>query len=293
MATRAGITKLAGVLTAVAGLALAPLPPVRALAATPPAVCPGGEPTSITGGLLPDIQTVVPQHLNLVNEHQREILRFSNLIANTGDGPWRMRPEFPLPDSVPGTKQKAFQQILTSSDSSGSVVCEKDASAFTYHPTHRHWHTEGVAEFEVRVGSPGGDPFVNDLGDQVKVKTTFCLIDWVKLVGSSTSGKNSTRTYFDCAGPFHGVSVDWTDQYHHATDDQDVDITGVKEGVTYYLFSTTNAAHNFIEKDYTNNSAWQAFTVTRDSRGNPKIVLGLPSPCTPGTGLCGEQTANR
>ncbi|MGI8806267.1 MAG: lysyl oxidase family protein [Acidimicrobiales bacterium] len=205
-----------------------------------------------------------------------------------------MRPQFPLANSPIGTKQKAFQQVLTSRDSSGAVVCERDASAFTYHPTHRHWHTEGVAEFELRVGSPTGPAFVNDLGGQVKVKTTFCLIDWVKLVGSSTSGKNTTRTYFDCAGPFHGVSVDWTDQYHHATDDQDLDITGVKPGVTYYLVSTTNAGREFIEKDYTNNSAWQAFRVSRDSQGNPKIALGGYSlSCLEVRGLCGEQTSNR
>lgn len=49
-------------------------------------------------GLLPDLRTVVPQHLQLVNDHQREVLRFSNAIANTGDGPWRMRPKFPLAD---------------------------------------------------------------------------------------------------------------------------------------------------------------------------------------------------
>lgn len=293
MAKRGRITKMACGLTAMAALGLVPLPPGPAMAATPPAVCPDGEPTVIGQGKLPDIRTIVPQHLNLVNEHQREILRFSNLIANTGDGPWRMRPEFPLAGSAPDTTQSAYQQVLDSMDSSGNVVCERRASEFVYHPTHRHWHTTGVAEFELRVGSENGPPFMNDLGGQVKVKTTFCLIDWVKLVGSSTSGKNSTRTYFDCAGPFHGVSVDWTDQYHHATDDQDLDITGVKDGVTYYLVSTTNAGHNFIEKDYTNNSAWQAFSVRRDSRGNPKIVLGAHSPCGPVAGLCGEQTANR
>jgi hypothetical protein len=269
------------------------LPPGRAAASTPPPpTCPEGPVTAIDGGRLPDIRTVVPQHLNFVNEHQREVLRFSNLIANTGDGPWRLRPEFPLAGSDPDTPQKAYQQVLDSRDSSGGIVCERLASEFTYHPTHRHWHSTGIALFEVRVGTPDGDLFVNDRGDPTQVKTTFCLIDWVKLVGPSNSGKNTGRTYFDCAGAFHGVSVDWADQYRHSVDDQDLDITGVKAGVQYYLVSTS-AGGRFLEKDYTNNKAWQAFTVTRDSKGNAKIVLGDHSDCVPGTGLCGEQTANR
>ena len=125
------------------------------------------------------------------------------------------------------------------------------------------------------------------------IKTTFCLIDWVKLQGSSTSGKNTTRVYFDCAGAFHGVSVGWTDQYHHATDGQDLDITGVVGGQEYFLVSTTNSDGRFWEQDKTNNAAWQGFMVSRDSKGNPKIALTTSSPCPPNTGLCGEQTANR
>jgi len=61
-------------------------------------------------GLLPDLQTVVPQHLQIVNEHQREVLRFSNGVANTGAGDWRMRPEFPLADT--NQPQRAIQEIL-------------------------------------------------------------------------------------------------------------------------------------------------------------------------------------
>lgn len=293
MATSGRILKVAGGVAALAAVTLVPIPPGRAVAPVTPATCPTGLPTAITGGRLPDIQTIVPQHLNLVNEHQREIIRFSNLIANTGDGPWRVRPEFPLPGADPATTQDAYQQILDSEGSSGGIVCERKASEFVYHPTHRHWHTTGVAQFELRVGTANGPLFTNDQLVDATVKTTFCLIDWVKLAGKSSSGKGTTRTYFDCAGPFHGVSVGWTDQYHHATDDQDLDITGVEAGVKYFLVSTTNAGKDFIEKDYGNNSAWQAFVVSRDSQGNPKIALAEHSPCTPGTGLCGEQKSNR
>lgn len=273
---------------ALTALAIAPVPARTASAV--PASCTD---EALARGRLPDIRTVVPQHLNLVNEHQREVLRFSNLIANTGAGPWRLRPEFPLDDTVTDAQQVAIQQVLDSEDSSGEVVCEKPVSTFAYHPTHRHWHTDGIAVFEVRVGSPAGRAFENDRGTLAGIKTTFCLIDWVKLTGSSNSGKTSTRTYFDCFGAFHGVSVGWADQYHHATDGQNLDITGVSEGTEYFLVSITNADARFVESSYGNNTAWQGFTVSRDSEGNPKIVLTGHSPCDAGTGLCGEQSANR
>ena len=59
----------------------------------------------------PDLRTVVPTHLNLVNQQQNEYLRFSNGIANTGGGPWAMRPENEL-GSAPTTT--AWQEIRSS-----------------------------------------------------------------------------------------------------------------------------------------------------------------------------------
>jgi len=285
-----GLLKLICGVSVLAALSIAPLPTGAAGAAPGPCTA-----EALGGGRLPDIRTVVPQQLNLVNEHQREVLRFSNLIANTGAGPWRLRPEFPLDGTATNAQQTAIQQVLNSEDSSGAVVCEQPVSTFLYHPTHRHWHTDGIADFEVRVDSSDGPLFSNDKGTIAGIKTTFCLIDWVKLTGSSNSGKGTSRTYFDCFGAFHGVSVGWTDQYHHATDGQALDITGVVHDVEYFLVSITNRDGRFVESNKDNNTAWQGFRVSRDSKGNPKIVLTSNSGCAgeASTGLCGEQTANR
>ena len=223
------------------------------------------------------MQTVVPQHLELVNGHQREVLRFSNGIANTGDGPWRMRPEFPATDIT--QPQKAYQQVL---DASGNVVAEYLVSEFQFHPEHKHWHIARVALFEVRQGSPDGPVF----GDR-SIKTTFCLIDWYRLEGNS---KTPERTYFECNGELQGVSPGWADQYHQSLEGQDLDITGTPPGL-YYLVSTTNPDGNFVEKDLTNNTAWVAFALSRDSNGNPKIKIMEHSPCS--GALCGDAAPNR
>jgi len=225
----------------------------------------------LAAGLLPDLRTVVPQQLQLVNDHQQDMLRFSNGIANTGVGPWWMQPEFPLSDS--SQPQLAIQQIL---DANGKLFCEKIVSQFEFHPAHNHWHINGVALFEVRVGSPTGPIFGTN-----SIKTTFCLIDWIKLDDNSPT---TDRYFFECNGASQGISPGWVDQYHQSTDGQQLNITGAAPGL-YFLVSTANPDGIFMEKDTTNNTAWVAFTLSRDSNGNPKIELIDHSPCT--GGLCG------
>ena len=57
------------------------------------AIALAGKPAAPDTSKYPDLRAVVPDHLNLVNQQQNEYLRFSNGIANTGAGPWAMRPE--------------------------------------------------------------------------------------------------------------------------------------------------------------------------------------------------------
>ena len=70
-----------------------------------------------SAGMLPDLRTAVPQHIQIQNDHQREFLRLSNGVANTGDGPWQMRPVIPLSD--PTQPQGAIQDIF---DANGNVI---------------------------------------------------------------------------------------------------------------------------------------------------------------------------
>jgi hypothetical protein len=253
----------------------------------------GGTTTDLTA-LYPDMRTVVPQHLNLVNEHQRDLLRFSNGIANTGGGPWAMRPDPPLDQATDTTT--AIQEIRSNGSyykcgeqpkqvtACYDVLREFPTSQFEFHPAHNHWHMGDVALFEVRKGSPTG-PVVG--GNSIK--TTFCLIDWYKLEDNAPA---SERVFFDCYTSYQGISVGWVDQYHQATTGQEVDLTGVPNANDYYLVSTANAERVFLEQDYTNNAAWVRFTLSQDSKGNRKVTVTEHSDCeTPG--LCGENTTNR
>ena len=249
-------------------------------------------------GQVPDMYTVIPQQIQLINKQGREIIRFTNGIANLGYGPWRVRPEFPATD--PSQPQKAIQEILDSEDSSGNVVYEKVVSEFDFHPEHNHWHIDDVALYEVRksegskvkshIGSADiGDVYVReDDGTATSTKVTFCLIDWIKFEGNSNT---TDRVYWDCVGDYQGISVGWVDAYHMELEGQDIDITGAPAG-RYYLVSTANPDCIFIENDCKNNGAWVAFELRRDSRGNPKIAI-LDNSASKGEGVLPNYTTNR
>ena len=250
--------------------------------------------TTATGvALYPDLRTVVPQHLNLVNQQQNEYLRFSNGIANTGAGPWALRPD-PFPGEAPPETETiaAIQEIRDSGayykcgeqpkqvTACYNVVSESATADFEYHPEHNHWHLGDVALFEIRKGSPTGKIVGGN-----SIKTTFCLIDWYKLDDNSPSAE---RVFFDCYASYQGISSGWVDQYHQATDGQQVVLTGVPNANDYYLVSTANYAGTYVETDLTNNTAWVKFSLTSDSNGNRKVTVLKTSPCS--GGLCGSST---
>jgi hypothetical protein len=251
-----------------------------------------GKPAPNTS-LYPDLRTVVPSHLNLVNQQQNEYLRFSNGIANTGGGPWALRPDPPI-----GTASftNAVQEIRSSnaqylcgtqpkpSDPCYTIVHEQVVSNFEYHPTHNHWHTAKVAQFEVRQGSPEGAVVGGN-----SLKVGFCLLDLYKLEDNAPT---SEKTFWDCYTSYQGVSVGWVDQYHQSTDGQQVDLTGVPNGNDYYLVSTTSPTGAFLEQDKTNNTAWVRFTLSTESNGNRKVTVTDHSPCE-SPGMCGERSTNR
>jgi hypothetical protein len=254
----------------VPGLAVVVLVAVAVVAAPTTAA-----PPRSGGGLYPDLRTVVPAHLQLVNAHQRDVLRFSNGIANTGAGPWALRPHFGA------TEVTAMQEIR---DADGNVVFEEPTSVYEFHPEHNHWHIGDVALFEVRKGSQTG-PVVGSNS----IKVTFCLIDWYKLDDNSPTKE---REFFDCYTSYQGISPGWVDQYHQSTEGQQLDLTGVPDGDDYYLVSTSNHAAVFLESDYSNNTAWVRFRLSSDSKGNRKVTVLDHSPCE-SPGMCGDRATNR
>jgi hypothetical protein len=135
-----------------------------------------------------------------------------------------------------------------------------------------------------------GAAFVNDRGLAQSFKTTFCLIDWVKI---DAQKKTPDVMYWACdrTAPYQGVSVGWIDQYHHSLEGQEIDLTGAPSGV-YYLRVHVNDDGVFVESSTPDNIAWRSFQLSRDSQGNPKIEYISGSACT-SPNMCGNELPNR
>jgi hypothetical protein len=122
--------------------------------------------------LYPDIVEEI-SHLQIQNEHQREMLRFTTNHINLGDGPLQVRGGDEVdPCTIDGVYYEqcthATQKVL---DADGNIVETHPAGVALFHPQHNHWHQSAVAQFEVRQESLDGPLVAGGF------KETFCLVD--------------------------------------------------------------------------------------------------------------------
>jgi hypothetical protein len=238
------------------------------------------------GAELPDLRTMVPQQIGIHNAKQRQVLRFTNTIANVGKAALWVEPPLLIDDPDIDENPPAFQVF-----SDGSTIIPQDAvppassvegylgrcalGEFDYHPEHNHWHIAEVADYRVchESGfSPDSPETCEAIGDPAE-KVTFCLIDWTKL-GEKSAASDETRSFWDCYTSFQGISPGWGDQYHHSLPDQGIDITGADPG-TYYLVSTANPHGIFMEESLDNNSSWVKFRLEHEGNGNGNLKLTI------------------
>lgn len=214
------------------------------------------------GGLVPDIVEAVPYQLGIHNQQQREVLRFTTIHWNVGQGHLQIRGGGQVgPCVIDGVNYDmcthATQEIL---NADGEIVAQHPAGSAIYHPEHKHWHQNGVALFEIRA-TPTGPPVVPS-----GYKTTFCLVDTDRI-----HNKVDARIYWDCNAALQGISVGWGDKYHQSTEGQSLDITGLAEGV-YYLTHDADPDQHWIESNDGNNTAWVKFRLNRKGP-NPKVEI--------------------
>ncbi|HTM49136.1 MAG TPA: lysyl oxidase family protein [Bryobacteraceae bacterium] len=221
---------------------------------------------------IPRYPNIVEQigHLQIQNEHQREMLRFSTTHINIGDGPLQVRGGGQVaPCVIEGVPYDqctyATQEVL---DSAGNIVYTQPAGTAFFHPQHNHWHQSAVALFEIRRSLSEGQPLAKG------VKITFCLVDVDK---TALVNKGSDRSYFECNGDLQGISVGWGDDYHQSTPLQELDVTGAPAGI-YYLTHLADPEGHWRETNELDNLAWVKFYLYRNG-ANAKITILETSGC--------------
>ena len=244
--------------------------------------------------LLPDITPGVPKHLSIHNEHQTEILRFTNVWANVGAGAL----EFEEGPIVNGN-QTAFQNLYDDEGNFGNPplnIWQEVTSEFFFHPTHNHWHVDKIGEFSVRVDDNGSPGEIAPGAQNQKVG--FCIID-VYRYDEVKSSPSSEKIYWDCEYDLQGIQPGWADQYHQSVEGNEIDITELDEGI-YFLVNEWNPDGNFVDADVTNNKSWVKFLLEDNNPGNGNrkitIIEEFAPECdeTGGTtpGICGDLNKN-
>jgi hypothetical protein len=215
------------------------------------------------GGVLPDIVEEIPQHLNIQNTQQREFLRYSTTHWNFGAGPLEIQGGGRVAAcQIDGV---AYDQCTHATqnvrNAAGDLVATHPAGVSIFHPAHNHWHQNGVAMFAVRASLEG--PAIGATG----YKTTFCLVDLDKLGGT----KGSERVYWECNGDLQGISSGWGDEYHHSTQGQELDVTGLPAG-EYYLTHDADPDQHWLESSDVDNRSWVKFRLSRKG-ANPEVTV--------------------
>ncbi len=227
-----------------------------------------------TDGPLPDLQTLPPFDLRLVTSSANgtRVLRFSNSVANTGEGPVDLRGDLdPKDNSIEVT-----QYILGSDE----VVEKHSVGEFIYQPDHGHYHWKGFSLYEIWSVRPGG------ILEEVVAssdKVGFCLMDSSR-VDEDWLHENTIRTvdttqragYGECTWKRQGITVGWVDTYRSNIPGQSISVSDFPNGI-YALRSTVNPDGIIYEMDQSNNSAVVFFTL----KDNELTVHGEQYPIVP------------
>jgi hypothetical protein len=185
-------------------------------------------------------------------------LRFSNGVANVGNGPLEVV-RGPESGGSRGRRRRtkrtapAIQRIY---QDDGTHV-EHKAGKFTYHEEHGHWHFDGFSSFELL--DSNGTEIVKSK------KQAFCMIDVVR-VSRRVGGPTSPQYFGDgCQeARIEGISVGWADVYWADLPGQYIDITDVDSGI-YWVRSISNPEKLLKELDGNNSSVQIRIQINKEN----------------------------
>ena len=206
--------------------------------------------------LLPDLVTRTPGKVYLqITPRGRHFVRFSNEVLNVGAGPLELRPRVGdcNHNGDPADDRASWQRIYRDGDGDGRFTRGADALFRTrsagctrYHPAHRHWHFDALAEYAVRPVFSAGPLLAGGK------KTSSCVLDTRRRLRKA-SGSPRRKYYGGCRrDSVGGISIGWGDLYGARVGGQELDVTSLAEGA-YCLVSRADPENRLQESNERNN----------------------------------------
>ncbi len=194
----------------------------------------------------------------MTEQGARRCLRFDQIIANHGEGPFELRYRM----EGLATDQQLRQRIYSSDGS----VADLAVDSYEFHPTHAHFHYKSFGQaFLYRVRPDGSRETVRE-----SKKNGFCMVDVENTPFGSDErglpyrGEAPRRYHFpDCniaserdeagVSMVNGISAGWADVYNWFLADQYIEISGVPDGI-YLLETVANPARTCTRRPSTTTS---------------------------------------
>ena len=204
----------------------------------------------------------------------RRCLRFDQVIANVGDGPFELRYRM----EGLATEQQLRQRVYRSDGSFDEFTVD----TYEFHPAHAHFHYKNFGQaFLYRLNRDGTMEKVRE-----SRKNGFCMIDVENTrfglddQGVPYRGEGPRSYYFPrCNAPterdehgtymVNGISVGWADVYNWFLADQYIEISGVPDGL-YVIETRANPIRSVHETTFDDNTA----RATIRLQGDTVILVG-------------------
>lgn len=206
--------------------------------------------------LLPDLVTRTPGKVYLqITPRARHFVRFSNEVVNVGAGPLELRPRVGdcNHNGDPGDDRASWQRIYRDGNGNGRFTRDVDARFRTrsagctrYHPAHRHWHFDVLAEYAIRPVFSAGPLLAGGK------KTSSCVLDTRRRLPKAP-GSPRRKYYGGCRrDSVGGISIGWGDLYGAKVSGQELDVTSLADGA-YCLVSRADPENRLQESNERNN----------------------------------------
>jgi len=259
-------------------LALPPLKLLMVLALVLGMIGPSAmRPVRAAGPLYPDLATTKPSSLyfsrvTMGDGVSHHVLRLSNTVWNVGEGRLELQG-----DPNPNGGSRIYQNLYDHPTGGSRVAQEQVNSDLLYHPSHYHYHFSNFASYQLLQRDSNGS-YQSTTNDGAK--TSFCIVDYVRLNASGPAGERYTA----CSGTLQGLSVGWGDTYLASQPEQwiDLGLSPLANG-SYAVQSTADPLRSLNEGGRFNNNVAITYFNVRDGI----ITIGTSTSPAP-TGATGR-----